>query len=84
MFEANSITGLMKMTELNPNEDDGCLPVTEIEGIVRKGEVASVTGKKNFEGNSFNVADLSLMANFFRLMNKESASRYYIERIVDK
>lgn len=84
LFEVSSTTGLMKMTDLNPNEDDASLPLTEIEGIVRKGEKASLLGKKNFEGNSFNVADLSLMANFFRLMNKDSASRYYIERIVDK
>ncbi len=84
LFEASSITGLMKMTDLNPNEDDSGLPLTEIEGIIRKGEVATLAGKKNFEGHSFNVADLSLMANFFRLMNKDSASRYYIERIVDK
>ena len=35
----------MKMTELNPNENDQALPLTEIEGIVRKGEKTPIIGK---------------------------------------
>lgn len=72
------------MSEANPNEDDQALPVTEIEGIVRRGEQPSWGGKQNFQGHQFNVIDLSFMSSFFRLMNRESSSRYYIERMVDK
>ncbi len=74
----------MKMSESNPVEDDQALPLTEIEGIVRVGEKESILGKRNFKGHQFNVIDLEFISNFLRVSNRDSCSRYYIERIVDK
>ena len=74
----------MKMSETNPVEEDQALPLTEIEGIVRIGEKQTIFGKRNFKGHHFNWIDLEFICNFFRVSNRDSAGRYYIERIVDK
>lgn len=77
-----------KDTGFNPNpenpDENAILPLTEITGIVRRGESSSfIHGRRNWKNEGvYKFIDLNFMARFFRLFNLDAASTAYIERIV--
>jgi len=77
-------TGLKYMEE--NSSDDFNPPVTEIVGLVRRGEQQDIINKrKNWPHESvYTYIDLNFMARFFRIHNLNSASQAYVERIVPK
>lgn len=66
------------------SEEEFNPPLTEIVGLVRKGETQDVMNKaRNWPYQAvYSFVDLDLMARFFRIPNINSASQAYIERIV--
>jgi len=76
-------TGIVNFPE-NPLEEE-VLQITEVTGIVRKGEKANwLIGNRNWpEAGNFNFIDLHYMSRLFRFSNYESASTAYIERTVE-
>lgn len=76
------------MIGLNPNpenpEESEQLSLTEITGIVRRGETSNVlAGRRNWnELGIYNWVDLDYMGKIMRLFNLDSINTAYIERIV--
>lgn len=64
-------------------EDEDILELTEIVGVVRKGEKEDILNRRRnwkYEGN-FNYIDLGFMSKFFKLWNGADASTAYVELI---
>ena len=85
MFNEKDIhTGLKYKDESSTEEFNP--PLTEIVGLVRRGEQQDVMNKKrNWPHEAvYTYIDLDFMARFFRIPNLSSAGQAYIERIVPK
>lgn len=73
---------------LNPNpenpEESEQLSLTEITGIVRRGETSNIlAGRRNWNQlGVYNWVDLDYMGKIMRLFNLDSVNTAYIERIV--
>lgn len=65
--------------------EDYVRPLTEVVGIVRKGETPrAITGTRNWpEFGVYQSIDLEYICRFFRLFNFNAAKSAYIERVVD-
>jgi len=78
----NPFTGFTRDPE--PENEDDALPLTEITGIVRKGEEEDIlNGRRNWKKEGvYTYIDLDFMSRFFRLYNHNTSKLAYIERIV--
>jgi len=77
-------TGLMNFPE-NPIEED-VLQLTEVTGIIRRGECANALARRRnwpSEGN-YSFVDLPHLSRLFRFFNYDSSKTAYIERMVEK
>ena len=76
------LTGLA--VDSSPILEDEAYPITEITGLVRRGEEENILHRRRNWKNEgvFTVIDLNFMARFFRLFNIDAASTAYIERLV--
>lgn len=66
------------------SEDEFNPPLTEIVGLVRKGEQQDILNKqRNWPHQAvYSFIDLDMMSRFFRISNMNSSTQAYIERIV--